>query len=446
MVATSCQDASEMGRPMRIAYVVHKFPPESLGGVEIYTWGLARTLARMGHHVAVFYPLANLDPAEACVESDGIRLWRAPLPAGRISEGPVHQYWHTFRDQAIEAAFQRFLAEVQPQVVHFQHVQGVSARLIALAAGRPRLATLHDYWFYCANSQLRRPDGRLCSGSGWGRDCLACHTLRADLRWLRRLGPLPALPIAYRNLYLRRMATQIDLFLSPSEFLRQQYIRQGFRAERIITMENGLDTERLTQPPEIELPPPPGRPHFGFLGALAWHKGVHVLVEAFNPLPESAALTIYGDEAASPEYVAQVKAAVRHPRVRFAGPADYRRVGLVLHQLDCLVVPSLWYENSPLVIQEAYGAGLPVVASRLGALAEKVRDGHTGRLFTAGDSADLTRVLRELVEEPQRLEEFRAQIRPAPTMEEHAQRLVALYRPLIMGIGEPRTCPSKRGG
>lgn len=417
---------------MRIAFTVHKFPPESLGGTEVYAWSLARALAAAGHAVHVFYPLAGLAPAQARVERAGVHLWRVPLPDDRAAEGPIRQYWHTFRDSAIEAAFGAFLAETQPDVVHFQHVQGVSARLIALAAGRPRVMTLHDYWYFCANSQLVRPDRQVCRGPQFGWNCVDCATARADLQRLRALRPLIALPFAYRNAYLRRLIGGIDRFIAPSRFLREQYVRQGFPGERIAVLENGLDTERLAPASGIALPPPAARPHFGFLGSLAWQKGLHVLVEAFNRMPPSAALTIYGGESAFPDYVAQVKALARHPHIRFAGPLDHRQVGAALRQMDCLVVPSLWYENSPVVIQEAYAVGLPVIASRIGALIEKVQDGRTGYLFAPGDSADLARVLREIVDEPARLDALRANVRPGPDIGQHVQQITALYR----GIGQ----------
>ncbi len=415
---------------MRIAFTVHKFPPESLGGTEIYTWSVARALATQGHDVSVFYPLADVPAAEKCVQRDGVQLWRAPLPADRPRENPAAQYWHTFRDTAIEADFAAFLAEVQPDLIHYQHVQGVSAQLIALGHGRPRVATLHDYWYFCANSQLIRPDRQVCSGPRFGWNCVDCATARADLAPLRAARPLVALPFAYRNAYLRRMAAQVDLFLAPSEFLRGQYIRQGFPGDRIRVLENGVDRARLDAIPDAPLPEPPARPHFGFLGSLAWQKGVHVLVEAFNQLPAYAALTIYGSDQAFPEYAAELKALALHPNIRFAGALDYRSVGAALRQLDALVVPSVWYENSPLVIQEAYAAGVPVIASRLGALAEKVQEGVTGYLFEPGDSADLARVLKRLIVEPRQLAALRPNLRPGPDMAEHAATLAALYAEL----------------
>ena len=415
---------------MRIALTVHKLPPESLGGTEIYTWSLARQLAAEGHQVHLFYPRAGARIEYGPGQRDGVHLWPAPR-SSQPGEGPIQQYWHTFRDGAVEQAFREFLTRTTPQLVHFQHVQGVSARLIALAAPLPRLLTLHDYWFFCANSQLVRPDRSPCAGPAFAcMNCVDCATERADLHWLRRLRPLVALPFAYRNRYLRRMVAQIDRFIAPSHFLRQQYVDQGFPGERITVLENGQDPARLDPSRRSPWPEPPGRPHFAFLGSLAWQKGVHVLVEAFNRLPDGASLTIYGSEP-FPEYAAEVKALARHPGIRFAGPIPYEQVGDALGQVDALVVPSLWYENSPLVIQEAYAAGVPVVASRLGALTEKVQDGITGRLFPPGDVEALARLLAELAEEPAQLKALAARVTPPPTMQEHVQALAAIYQELL---------------
>ena len=425
---------------MRIALPVHKFPPESLGGTEIYTLTLARALVQAGHSVAVFYPSTTVTQLTDDATPEGIQRWRAPLPATRASENPASQFWHTFRDQAIEGAFSTFLQQVQPDLVHFQHVQGVSARLIELATGRPRLATLHDYWYFCANSQLIRPDRQPCNGPNWGcRNCVDCATARADLEPLRRLRPLVALPFAYRNHYLRRMVDQIDRFIAPSEFLRQQYINQGWSPAKIVTLENGMDRRRLLDAPALDLPTPSARPHVGFIGSLAWQKGVHILIDAFNQLPpDAAALTIYGSETVFPDYAAELRQQARHPQIRFAGPIGFDHVGAALRQFDALVTPSLWYENSPLVIQEAFIMGVPVIASRLGALVEMVQEGRNGLLFTAGDSKDLATVLQRLIDQPEQLTHLRQGITPPPTLVEHVTQVIDLYTDLVQQHGQRR--------
>jgi len=416
---------------MQILFTVHKYPPESLGGTEIYTVTLARALSGQGHNVTVFYPSPSVESLTKVMGKDGVALWQVPLPAARQHENPARQFWHTIRDQAIEAAFAECLREVEPDLVHFQHVQGVSARLIALAAAYPRVATLHDYWYFCANSQLIRPDQQPCAGPSWGNwNCVDCATDRAGLQSLRMARPLVALPFAARNRYLRHLATQIDRFIAPSEFLRQQYMRQGWPPQTIITLENGMDRERLLSAQKADLPAPLARPHFGFLGSLAWQKGVHLLIEAFNQLPTTASLTIYGSDQAFPNYGAELRQMATHPHIRFAGALGYEDVGAALRQLDALVVPSLWYENSPLVIQEAYVMGIPVIASNLGALPEKVRDGETGYLFPAGNSQALANSLRQCIDDPTRLATLQQTIVPPPTVTEHASQVCAIYAEL----------------
>jgi len=413
---------------MRILFVVHKYPPESLGGTEIYTMTLARALHALGHTVTIFAPSATVNAITEVVGPDGIQRWQVPLPASRQSEDAARQFWHTFRDQAIEQAFVACLQATTPDLVHFQHVQGVSAHLITLAAAYPKVVTLHDYWYFCANSQLIRPDRQPCGGPSFGNwNCVDCATARSELQWLRVARPLVALPLAARNRYLRHLATQVDRFIAPSEFLRQQYIKQGWPAAKIITLENGMDRRRLRDAPTGTLPVPAARPHFGFIGSLAWQKGVHLLVEAFNQLPTTAALTIYGSDQAFPDYGAQLRQLATHPQIRFAGPIAYEEIGAALRQIDALVVPSLWYENSPLVIQEAYVMGVPVIASNLGALPEKVIDGQSGHLFPPGDSEALASLLQRLIDDPAILSALHPGITPPPTVEAHAAEICALY-------------------
>ena len=419
---------------MRIAHVVHKFPPESIGGTEIYTWSLTRHLAAQGHEVHVFFPSATRGGPERSEDKSGLKLWRAPASFAESDGGLLRRFWSTFRSYRIEDAFSHFLEDARPDVVHFQHVQGVSARLLSMTAGRPSVLTLHDYWYYCANSQLLRYGRTPCEGSASGWPCGECGSSKAGLGTPTVLRPLLALPFVFRNWYLRLALKNVSLFIAPSEFLREQYVQAGFPAEKIITVGHGLDSERLLLEPGAASRRRSGA-HFGYLGSIAWQKGVHVLVTAFNRLPEIASLTVYGDPSVFPDYAAHLRALVDHPRIRFAGPLDYQRVGDALRELDYLVMPSLWYENYPLVIQEAFALGVPVVASRLGALTERVRDGENGRLFEPGDDADLSRVMSELIRAPELRDAYNATIESEPTMAEHADRMTEIYRSLLERSG-----------
>lgn len=421
---------------MKIVLVVHQFPPEHTGGTEHYTNSLGRSFIEKGHQVDIFVPgPLSHGPEQRIVDQDGMRLWQSPSLAEPGTENPAAEFWHSFRNHAAERAFQHMIETVQPDIVHIQHLQNVSARMIRLATGRPRLLTLHDYWYFCANGQMIRPDRSPCPGPRHGWNCVDCAADKAELPSLRRLRPLVAVPFGLRNLYLKNLANEIDLFLAPSEFLRQQYINNGYPEKRIQILVNGLDTKRIAEvshvdscvvkrsdwPETVDL-------HLGFIGSIAWQKGVHVLIAAFEQLPPNVAVTIYGDMSVFPEYAQQVRQMSHHPHVRFVGTVPYDQVGMALRQMDALVVPSIWYENAPLVIQEAYGVGVPVIASRLGALTEKVQDGVTGLLFEAGDGEDLSRAIRSLMGDPTLLQRLATNITPGPTMKEHVAELLDIYQ------------------
>ena len=149
---------------MRILLVSHKYPPYSLGGVEIYTHNLARAL-RAHHQVSVFFrhddrsgpPFAEYDE-----ETNGGWTRRVSCNPAGLAGSVAGEFLGTFLNRQIEDSFGRFVARVKPDLIHIQHVMALSARLLPLArqAGVPLVLTLHDYWFICGNSQLICPTPR----------------------------------------------------------------------------------------------------------------------------------------------------------------------------------------------------------------------------------------------------------------------------------------------
>jgi glycosyltransferase involved in cell wall biosynthesis len=227
---------------------------------------------------------------------------------------------------------------------------------------------------------------------------------------------------------MQQALAEVDLFLAPSRFLRERFIEFGIPAEKILYKDNGFDLARLRS--VRRLPRYSRRIVFAYIGTLVEHKGVHVLVEAFNRLdPAQAELRIHGELHVFPHYTARLQALATHPAITFAGGFDNRQVGRILAEVDAVVVPSLWFENSPLTIHEAFLTGVPVIASRLGGMAEYVEHGRTGLLFNPGDVEDLRKQLEWAIEHPQA---FTAM--PSPqyaSMDEHARELIALYQELL---------------
>jgi glycosyltransferase involved in cell wall biosynthesis len=415
---------------VRIALVVHKFPPASVGGTEIYAVNLAREFSKCGHEVSVFYRDDSGRHGGALWEDRcGFRAYRVSRGLSGTSVQPLAGFLDTFLNPDVERAFRFFLDEARPDVVHFQHLMSLSYRMIAMVTrrGLPALLTLHDYWFLCANSQLIWPDGQVCSGKAMGFRCARCAMARADSPLMKPLAPAIALALQVRDALVLGAALRANCILAPSHFLMQRYASTGFPSERLMYMENGIDTARIQR--YRRQASPDGRLRVAYLGSLAWQKGVHIVAEAFQGIPaEKAVLRIYGDPMVFPDYAARLRQVADPTNTSFEGKVPNNEVGRVLAATDVVVVPSLWYENSPVVIQEAFAAGVPVLASAAGALNEAVRNGETGALVPRGDVLACRLALQRLVNEPNQIERWRANVRPPLPLGEHVHRLESLYR------------------
>jgi len=415
---------------VKVLLVVHQYPPFRIGGTEIYTRMLAHELARRGHDVVLYFRADfNRRPFAAHDETvNGIHARRVSAPLVGWRSFPLVEFYRTFLNPTIERDFAAFLAREQPDVVHFQHVMALSARLIPIARrmGFPVVLTLHDYWFLCSNSQLIWPDAQVCRGKALGLNCARCALARVRSPLVQPLRPVVAPILQLRDALVRRAALEADRLIAPSRFLIQQYIKAGFPAERFVYLENGIDVERIQRYPRR--PSADNRMRFTYLGSLAWQKGVHVLVEAFQTIPaEKAVLRVYGDPKVFPDYAARLHQAADPTNTFFEDMVPNEEAGRVLAETDVVVVPSLWYENSPVVIQEAFAAGVPVVASRIGALVEKVRHGVYGVLCAPGEVQAWHRSLLTIIEHVEQVENFRANLLEPITIQRHVDFLEEVY-------------------
>lgn len=411
---------------MKVLFVVHQFLPEHMGGTEVYTHALAKSLLALGHRVLVFHgSLQGLGPGK----HEGVPTFRTrgTLQAPLVSRFKAEVLLH---NPQAEEDFAAILSEWQPDLVHVHHLAGLSPRIVDLASAHsvPVVISLHDYWFFCPNAQLLRFDHRLCQGPHLGLDCALCALHRVKAMPLTPLAPFIA-PFFYaRNRALWRTLEQATLIVAPSHFTRKLFLSRGLNPERVVMLKHGIEVPSIHPMWQSG----DGQLRCIYIGGLAWQKGVHILIEAFNDLDSrQVSLTIHGDENAFPEYSRQLHHLAHNPNVIFGGPFTHHRLWDVLAEADMLVVPSLWYETASIVISEAFAAGVPVIASGHGALLEKVRDGVDGLLFRPGDAADLRAKIEQLIAEPSLLETLRGNILPVKTMEEHAQKLETIYRRLV---------------
>jgi glycosyltransferase involved in cell wall biosynthesis len=452
---------------VKVLLVSHLYPPEHAAGTEQYAAQLAAGLLARGHGAEVFCATKDVSRPHLSVarrEQEGVAVHEL---VNNLEYGAFRE---TYELPAAEAAFERALDEARPDLVHVHHLLNLSWRLPELARrrGLPVVMTLHDYWLQCARGGQRLDErGELCLEVERERcaRCLGAHRWRnspleqrvgralARVRAVsgldlsgpaRRLGdalrareggeapaPLPAADLAARDeALLSRLPASVDLFLSPSAFLRDEIVRAGLPRERVRHLPSGVETRELAG----ERAPRRDRLRIGFLGSLIPVKGAHVLLEALERLPaaerDALEVTLHGPAKRDLSYAARLRELAAATGASLAGPLDRAGVGEFLRRTDLLVVPSLWFENQPLVVLEALAAGARVVASDLGGLVELVRPGHGGARFPAGDAAALSTLLGELARDPARLEALGPPAR-VPDLAEQHEAILAVHRELL---------------
>lgn len=279
----------------------------------------------------------------------------------------------------VTAAVERF----RPDIVHVHNffplvspaVHGAVRRL-----GCATVQTLHNFRITCANAMLLR-DGRPCElcidGSAYNGARYRCY--RGS-----RLGSLAVARMIAVHRRAGTWTTDVDRFIALTEFARGRFLRAGVPADRIRVRPNGL--------------PDPGRPGYGprsgvlFVGRLSAEKGLEILAAAAGL--SRARISVIGDGPLA-------GALQGAPGLALLGSMGRGEVHRAMAAAAAVVVPSLWYEGLPMVIAEAFAAGTPVVASKIGALAHLVEDGVTGLHAAPGDAADLARALDRMVDDPE---------------------------------------------
>lgn len=425
---------------MKVLLAHHAWPPASQGGSEIAMKALAMGLCARGHEVAVLHP--TLDPTRPAhdvrrEERDGLRVFAL--------NGDPAAGFESYRDPSLEAAAADVLDAVAPDIVHVGHLSGLPTGLVfeARARGAAVAVTLHDFWPVCALGQLLDRNLRVCPGPT-PRRCLGCVGEQVVAppglpargrrlpgaamagRALARLSGAGQSRVAERLATMREVLLGADALAAPSRFLAERLAAFGFPGIRVVP--NG----RAPLPVVPRRPEPSGRLRFGFVGAAIPSKGVHVLAEAFRILDDPRALlrvhgafVPYHGDLGYEGRVRAVLGAAAGETLR--GPFPYERLADVLGGLDVLVVPSIWEENAPLTVQEAFQARLPVIVSGHGGLAEQVRDGVDGLRFRPGDAGDLARVMRRMLEEPGLRERLAGNPPPVPGLAGHVQAVEDLY-------------------
>jgi glycosyltransferase involved in cell wall biosynthesis/GT2 family glycosyltransferase len=409
--------------PKRVVHLIHGWPPFQFAGTELYGYWLVQRQLQW-REVSVFGRFD--DPAREqgqAVELND-RGARVRLVTNNfVQRNPLAR--NAIHDAMFDRAFERFLDEERPDLLHVHHLAGHAFSLphVARRRGIPIVQQVQDWWSLCARVNLFRADWQRCSGPSLSK-CARCAPLT-------RIAPAP---LWNRTLHLiRRRAARsalaaADAYVMGSQFIRDDYERMHLFAPQkpVFVLPYGVDVASGGRRRARA-----GALRFGIIGSVLPHKGLHVAAAAFRSIDRSAAtLHIWGNAAASPEYTAMLLEQ-SDDALSFEGRFAEEEKERIFASLDVLLVPSVGLESFGLAAREAMARAVPVVAANDGALSELFLEGGGGTLFPNGDANALEAIVRRIVERPALLDEWTARIVPPKSVDAHAEEIERVYEDVL---------------
>jgi glycosyltransferase involved in cell wall biosynthesis len=424
---------------LRILFICHNHPTFGPGGTEIFAHQLFREMRDRPGVQAMFLACTNDLHRERKPgtlfqtigrSSDELVMWAGHFDRFYQSQTDLH---------AVVPELGNLLRSFAPDIVHIHHSLLVGVEIFPLVKRVLPAArivfTLHDYYPICANDgqMVTTGDGRLCRSASPD----ACH---------RCFPEVPTGDFVLRETFIKTQFGAIDRFLAPSRFLRERYVDWGIAPERIAVLRNGIAAAEPV--PQRNLRPGERRNRFAFFGHINKFKGAMLALEAARLLDAEGcdfAMTLHGGldfqtEAFQERFRSEL---ARVPRVRHTGGYHRNEMAALMAEADWVVVPSTWWENAPLVIEEAHQSRRPVICSDIGGMAESVGDGVDGLHFRAGDPHALAATLRRAVETDGLWDRLVEQIAPVRTVGDTARDHERLFRGLLDGVPRLTTAPTR---
>jgi len=393
---------------LRFLMITTHFSPYRTGGDAVLVEYLSKELVKGGHEV---HALSNPDVSHL--------LGKKRLPEEERFDGITrHQFTSRMSrlsalgslslgvDSAKRAWVLRLIEKIKPDVVHWHNTKGFIGRPFP-SEDAVNLYTPHDYYLVCPRSNLLRPGMRLCEKPEMCQLCLAMWRRPPQL-WRAGRRRLIRLPGNFR-------------VLSPSEFVARRLSSEGIQVHSVLR--NFVPDRGL-----VSGTPPSLRESLVYMGILEPHKGPQTLLDAFAASSESQGfnLEIVGDGSLRELLAARTRANGLSGRVRLHGYISEADLRKVLGRAAAIVLPSQWYENSPLVALEAMSMGIPVLGSNLGGLPEILKPEYGGAVFEGGDSRSIALSISKLWDQRGTLDERSARARRA--YEQHFSPGVYLRR------------------
>lgn len=445
---------------MKIVFFVHCFFPNHFYGTETYTLELAKNYKIMGFDVHV---VSGIFTGEAAAPETISHYTFQDIPVTIIDKNklPNSRVKDTYYQVEMRPILEQVLKTIKPDIVHVTHLINHTAALLEVTSelGIPTFATFTDFYGFCFNNKLEASNGSLCSGPSRSRNnCIACYIKDANyiesdnklLQWLikkgqfHRAAQLSNLLRKHPNLrhgsfdgliedLIRRPDTLLSLYstyktvIAPTQFLYSAYKNNGF-LNPMQKISFGVDINRNSKSEKEK----DTKPIFGYIGQIAPHKGVDILINAFCRLPRgSAELRIYGPKDQDAEYMETLFTKAKGHNIHFLGVFEKNKMEEIFNHLDLCIIPSRWYENSPLVLLNSLATHTPVVVSDVAGMTEFVDVGTNGYVFERGSVDDLERVLKKIIKNKDNLKELSLKTNYFNTTKAMAEKTIEVYDAIL---------------
>jgi glycosyltransferase involved in cell wall biosynthesis len=441
---------------MKVINVPFTFAPDPIGGTEVFVGALSRELQGLGVNVFVAAPSEK----SYAYTADGLEVRRFAT-LGRIDDVSL---LYGAGDSLATTEFAAILDQEKPDIVHLHaFTAAVSLRLVRAAKKRkvPVVFTYHTPTVSCQRGTLLLWGKAFCDGrlvvdrcAGCALNGLGVPQIPAAMlgrlppilgHWLGNLGlqggfwtaiRMPEL-ISMRHAAFREMVSEVDRVVAVCDWVRELLLLNDVPKAKVTISRQGvywISPQKIEQPPS-SIEQRNNKMRLAFVGRLDPTKGLDVLIDAFRMVPAlDICLDVYGiiQSAAGSEYEKKMFAlSSEDPRITFCGPIPSADVVERLRHYDLLAVPSTWVETGPMVVLEAFAAGIPVLGSSLGGISEVVRDGIDGLLIQPGSVERWAYALRRLAEDPKLRLQLKAGVRPPRSSLDAARDMLALYNSIL---------------
>lgn len=424
---------------MHILKIIHGYPTNYNAGSEVYSQSICNELSKQ-HKVSVFTREEN--PYSPCFtirhqkENANLDFYFVNNPQGKDG----------YRHKELDKNFAQLIKTIKPDIAHIGHVNHLSTGIIdeLIKLNIPIVYTLHDFWLMCPRGQfLTRSIGKennfqLCEKQDDKKCAIDCYKVYFSGREVNENTDMDNWSrwIHQRMIETKAIINKVNLFIAPSNYLRDRYINEfNVPKDKIVYLDYGFPTEYLTQ---TEKKKESSNYTFGYIGTHIPAKGINQLIEAFSKIQETSTLKIFGRHNGQSTNALKLLAAKSKNKIEFEGEyINHNLANDVFSKVDCIVVPSIWAENSPLVIHEAQACKVPVITADYGGMKEYVKHNVNGLLFEHRNIDSMTEQMRYAIKNPERMKALGdkgylySEDGNVPNINEHCQELVQIYNRFI---------------